>query len=214
MNPGNLLIFGDSYSTFEGYIPEGYHVYYISAGRPETDVRDVRETWWHKLCAATGANLVLNESWSGSTICYTGYNGVDCSETSSFICRLRKLKAEGFFRENRIDTVIIFGGTNDSWAGVPTGDLQFSDWKKEDLHTILPAVCCMIAETREILPEARILCIANCGIRDAVRAGIRDAAAHYGVDCLVLDDVDKQCGHPTVQGMEDIFRAVLATLEK
>ena len=55
---------------------------------------------------------------------------------------------------------------------------------------------------------------ANCGIRDAVRAGIRDAAAHYGVDCLVLDDVDKQCGHPTVQGMDDIFRAVLATLEK
>jgi len=28
----NILIFGDSYSTYEGYIPEGYPTYYSSQG--------------------------------------------------------------------------------------------------------------------------------------------------------------------------------------
>lgn len=28
MNFGNVLILGDSFSTFEGYIPEGYLTYY------------------------------------------------------------------------------------------------------------------------------------------------------------------------------------------
>lgn len=28
MNFGKVIIFGDSYSTYSGYIPEGYAVYY------------------------------------------------------------------------------------------------------------------------------------------------------------------------------------------
>ena len=28
MNFGNVMIFGDSYSTYSGHIPEGYAVYY------------------------------------------------------------------------------------------------------------------------------------------------------------------------------------------
>ena len=95
----NVLIFGDSYSTFEGYIPKGFAVYYSESGSGETDVRNVKETWWHRLISETNSDLIQNNSWSGSTICYTGYNG-DCSETSSFICRLNKLIDAGFFKEN------------------------------------------------------------------------------------------------------------------
>ena len=91
MDLKNVLIFGDSYSTFKGYIPEGYAVYYSENYREETDVRNVAETWWHQLFSEIKSGLILNNSWSGSTICYTGYNNTDCSETSSFICRLDKL---------------------------------------------------------------------------------------------------------------------------
>ena len=59
----NLLIFGDSYSTFKGYIPEGYAFYYSEDGRPETDVTALEETWWHQVINEMGANLVLNNSW-------------------------------------------------------------------------------------------------------------------------------------------------------
>ncbi len=44
-NIGNLFILGDSYSTFEGYIPEGYAAWYINAGKPETDVTRLDQTW-------------------------------------------------------------------------------------------------------------------------------------------------------------------------
>ena len=97
MNFGNVVIFGDSYSTYEGYIPEGYLSYYEKDATEGTDIRDVSETWWHLLMAQTDSTLVLNDSWSGSTMCYTGYNNTDCSKTSSFIYRFRKLLSEGFF---------------------------------------------------------------------------------------------------------------------
>ena len=80
----NIVIFGDSYSTFENYVPEGYEVYYTEEGNPETDVTKVTQTWWYQVVTEGNMNLILNNSWSGSTICYTGYNNIDCSNTSSF----------------------------------------------------------------------------------------------------------------------------------
>ena len=69
----NTIIFGDSYSTFENFIPAGYAVHYFENGRPETDVTKVSQTWWHQVVTEADLNLILNNSWSGSTICYTGY---------------------------------------------------------------------------------------------------------------------------------------------
>ena len=73
----NTVIFGDSYSTFENFVPDGYAVYYSERERPETDVTKVFQTWRYQVVAEKGLNLVLNNSWSGSTICYTGYNNAD-----------------------------------------------------------------------------------------------------------------------------------------
>ena len=88
MSLGNVLIFGDSYSTFKGFIPKGYADYYRPEGNPKTDLLHVEETWWHKLITKTESTLLLNDSWSGSTVCNTGYNG-DCSKTNSFIYKCK-----------------------------------------------------------------------------------------------------------------------------
>ena len=64
----NLLIFGDSYSTFRDYIPKGYAAYYSPDETDRTDVRKVEETWWHRLCSDMSLNLVLNNSWSGEPV--------------------------------------------------------------------------------------------------------------------------------------------------
>ena len=61
VNIGNTLIFGDSYSTFENHIPEGYAVYYSAQESPNTDVRKVEQTWWHRVMAQAGLELVLEE---------------------------------------------------------------------------------------------------------------------------------------------------------
>ena len=36
MSLGNVLIFGDSYSTFKGWLPEGFGYSYSEEGRTET----------------------------------------------------------------------------------------------------------------------------------------------------------------------------------
>ena len=208
----NLLIFGDSYSTFRGYIPKGYGPYYSEAETENTDVRHVEETWWHQLVREKGFHLVQNNSWSGSTIGYTGYENRDCSASSSFIYRLNKLNDEGFFRENEIHTVLVFGGTNDSWCGAPLGEMQYSDWKKEDLHAVLPAICCFLARLKEILPQARCIVVINTPLKNEIVCALQEASSHYGMEHVLLQNVDKSHSHPTVQGMKDIWEQVSAAI--
>ena len=212
---GNIFIFGDSYSTYEGMIPEGYAVYYSKEGRgdPEFMVTkmELSDTWWMQVINATGATLVQNNSWSGSTVGYTGYSG-DCSHSSSFIYRYRQLKEKGFFEENKIDTLFVFGGTNDSWSNAPLGELKFDDFKEEELFSVLPAISYFMKTLKEELPETRIIFIANCDIKSEVVDGIKAAGEHFGVETVELKDVTKEHGHPNVRGMKDIAEQVLTHL--
>ena len=214
---GNLLIIGDSYSTYEGYIPEGYSVYYSKEGRgdPEFMVTkmEVEETWWMRLINSTDAHLVQNNSWSGSTICYTGYSG-DCSHTSSFIYRYRQLCEQGFFEKNGIDTLLVFGGTNDSWADSPLGSLQYGDFEESDLFSVLPAFSYFMKTLKEDLPDTRIVFIANCDIKSEIVEAMKTLGEHYGIDVVELSGITKEHGHPNVQGMKEIFEQVKAVLEK
>lgn len=214
MNLNNVLIFGDSYSTFKGYIPEGYAVYYSENERPETDVRQVAETWWYQVITETNSHLCLNNSWSGSTICYTGYNNTDCSESSSFIYRFNKLLEDGFFEQNKIDTVFVFGGTNDNWANAPIGSLMFSDWQKSDLYSVLPAICYFFKKLKDTLPKANIYCLINTELKPEISGGLKTASEKYGITPISFENIDKRNGHPTIKGMEDIKNQVLNKILK
>ncbi len=211
MSLGNVLIFGDSYSTFLDYIPAGYNAYYYPAGNPQTDVRFVEETWWHQLLNETQSTLLLNDSWSGSTVCNTGYNG-DCSKTNSFIYRFEKYKADGFFEKNQIDTVFVFGGTNDSWANSPLGEIKFDNITKDDLFCVLPAMSYFLKSISETLPSAKIYCLINTDLKSEISSGYNEIAKHYGVTPIEFEFIDKQNGHPTIKGMTDIKNQILTRL--
>ena len=207
----NIVILGDSYSTYEGCIPEGYPTYYSKTGRiegPSVSKMDKEETWWLRLTKETGDVIVHNNSWSGSTICYTGYDG-DCSDSSSFIYRYRQLKRDCFFERNQIDTIIVFGGTNDGWAGAPLGEMQYKDWTEKDLYNVLPAICYLMATLKHNLPNTRIVFIANCDIRTEIIVGMKAAGEYFNVEVIELQEVEKDCGHPTVKGMEQIATQIL-----
>ena len=212
MKLGNVMIFGDSYSTYRGYIPEDYPTYYADEPFKPTDVNRVEQTWWHSLFSYARANLVQNNSWSGSTVCYTGYGGVICKDTSSFICRLRKLKEAGFFREHRIDTLFVFGGTNDSWCGAPTGEPKYADWTETDLYFSLPAASYFLHELKEILPDAKIVVIVNTGLKQALAEVFKEACKRFDLYCVELKEIDKMGGHPTVLGMAQIKNQIVETL--
>lgn len=208
----NTFIIGDSYSTFKGYIPQAYAAYYSEEGRPETDVTKVEQTWWYQVFDEMGLNLVLNNSWSGSTIGHTRYDGIDCSQTSSFIFRLRQLIENGFFKENEIHTAFVFGGTNDSWADAPLGEEKYQDWQERDLFSVLPAICYFLNLLNETLPQAQIYCLINTGLKPEIIDCMKNACAKYGITPVTFDKIDKKCDHPTIQGMKDIRDGVLNAL--
>lgn len=210
---GNLFILGDSYSTFKGCIPKEDAFYYFpEEAKPEEAVKSMRlvDTWWHRLIDNSDAVLLRNDSWSGSTISYTGYLG-DCSDTSSFIYRYRTLRDNGYFKENKVDTLIVFGGTNDSWVPAPLGeDRGYSS--KEDLYYALPAISCLMNEMKRDLQGVRIVFVANCGINEKIVERMRDEGKSLDIEVIELHDVDKQLDHPTVLGMQQIYEQISAAL--
>ena len=211
MKLGNVLIYGDSYSTYEGYIPEGNACYYTKTQK-ETDpfLPAVENTWWYPIVTRDGNRLVQNNSWSGSTVCHTGWHGVDTSKTSSFLCRLEKHIAEGFFEKEKIDTIFVFGLTNDIWAKSPLGEAKFEDFEEKDLFCVLPAIARMLKRLREVTPTSRVVWIANNGIPSEIADTVRAACERFGADVLFLTQFERMDGHPTVAGMSEISRQVEA----
>lgn len=199
---GKVLIFGDSYSTFAGHIPDGYEPWYDENPRGATGVNHLEQTWWYQLIHQTDSELLRNDSWSGTTICHTGYSG-DCSERS-FVGRMERLNAEGYFADNIADTIFVFGGTNDSWADSPIGELQYADWTREDLFSVLPAACHLLHRLREIQPQARIITVVNTELKPVITNGLIAASDHYGVQTVVMTELDKLNGHPSILGMTQI----------
>lgn len=212
MKSENIMIFGDSYSTYEGYIPAGYAVYYSGHRDNPPDVFDVKLTWWGRLIAETDSTLVQNNSWSGSTIGYTGYNNSDCSHSSSFIYRFEKLLAEGFFEEHKIDRLFVFGGTNDSWSNAPLGESDKEVIEENDLFCVLPAIKHFIARLADKLPDTKLVVIGNCDIKSEITEALALAAERAGATYVGLSGVDKINGHPTELGMEQIKDQILASV--
>lgn len=209
----NIMIFGDSYSTYEGYIPPGYAVYYSGHRESLPDISDVKLTWWSRLVSETGAVLVQNNSWSGSTIGYTGYNNSDCSHSSSFICRFEKLLSDHFFDNNRVDTLFVFGGTNDSWSGAPLGDPDINNPGENDLYCVIPAIKHFIKRLTEELKNTKIVVIGNCDIKSEITKALEDAANSHGATYIGLSGIDKINGHPTEVGMEQIKDRIISKLQ-
>lgn len=199
---GKLLLLGDSYSTFKGYIAPGCEHWYDENPRGANGVNRVEQTWWHQLISQTDTEMLLNCSWSGTTICHTGYTG-DCSD-KSFVSRLDRLIEEGFFDRNTADTVIVFGGTNDSWADSPIGELMYDGWQREDLFSVLPAIGYLLHRLQQVQPQARIVVVVNTELKPAITDGLIAASAHYGAECVVMREVDKLNGHPSILGMTQI----------
>lgn len=190
-------ILGDSYSTFEGYIPEGNACWYSTAPHGENDVTSVEQTWWHLFAKENGYELLLNESYSGSTICNTGYDGADYSDRA-FTKRMFNVTA------GNPDMIIIFGGTNDSWANAPVGELKFNGWTSSDMYSCLPSCCFMLEYFTAVAKDSQIVFLINSELKDEITEGITSACRHYGVQCLLLKDIDKIWGHPSIKGMAQI----------
>lgn len=213
----SLSILGDSYSTYGGWIGSNAPWYAENGidgnNTQENNVSDVSQTWWYQLCEETGMKLLKNDSYSGATICNIGYSGGN-SSASSFITRMKNSLGQVRALENKPNIIFVFGGTNDSWANSPIGELKYSDWSEEDLNSVLPSICYMFSYIRKWNPGAMVVNLVNTGLKTDIVNGFAAAANHYGVYNLVLDNIGKESGHPNQQGMSDIKNQIISYLNE
>lgn len=205
--PLRVSVLGDSYSTFEGYLtPDTNFIWYFRghAERAGNDVKTVEQTWWHQVITQKGWKLERNNSFSGSTICNTGYHREDYSRRS-FIARMPYL--------GEPDVILVCGGTNDSWAGSPIGDYKYGRWTDDDLWSFRPAMAMLCSELQRQYPKAHILFILNCELKPEINESVETICRHYGMGLLKLHDVHKQDGHPSQAGMTTFAQQVIAWMK-
>lgn len=200
-----VSILGDSYSTFEDCVsPKWNEVWYFNTPKlDKTDLTDPSQTWWRILLEDDDYVLEKNNSYSGSTICTTGYNGADFSDRS-FISRMHNL--------GNPELILIFGATNDSWANSPIGEFKWEGWNEEDLKSFRPALAYLLQNITALYPESRFLYIVNDGLKDEITTSIIEACEKTGMPYIQLEGIDKTAGHPNIRGMQQIAESVRAFL--
>lgn len=201
-----VSILGDSYSTYEDFVTPATNElwYYAKNSEQKTDVKDVRQTWWHQVIKENGWRLAVNNSYSGATISYTGYDGNDYSPRS-FNTRMDNL--------GQPDIIFIFGATNDSWAGSPIGDYKYEGIRKADLYEFRPALAHMLRWMTDRYVNTEIYFILNTELKDEINTSVKTICEHYGVPVITLTEVDKISGHPSVKGMRQIADQVNSFLK-
>ncbi len=203
----SVSILGDSYSTFEGYLTPDTMITWYQRGKAlydRTDVVKVSDTWWMQVIKRMGWKLDVNNSWSGSTVCNTGYNKEDYTH-ESFVTRVSYLGSP--------DVIFVFGGTNDSWAESPIGDYMYKEWSAKDLFFFRPAMCYLIANLQKHYPTAELYVISNTELKEDVTLSIAEICKHYGVKIIQLDNIDKLTGHPSVKGMGQIADQIVQAIK-
>ena len=203
----SVSILGDSYSTYEDFVTPSTNElwYYAKNVEAKTDVKDVSQTWWYQVIKENGWRLCLNNSYSGATISYTGYDGNDYS-ARSFNTRMNNLGSP--------DIIFVFGATNDSWAGSPVGAYKYEGITKADLYDFRPALAHMLKWMTDYYQNTPIYFILNDDLRDEIDESVKTICARYGVPVIELEGIDKISGHPSVKGMRQIADQVNRFLKK
>lgn len=205
-----VSIFGDSYSTFEGYIPPTHEPWYAPEGSPyskgdSNDVKRVEDTWWWQVAQNMGYRIEANNSWSGSTVGYYGYRNENF-QPRSFNTRVAYL--------GEPDVILCCCGTNDSWSGEKTGEYKYANWTENDMWYFRPAMARLLSAIRQNYPMAKPYIIINTELREDIVESMAVICRHYGVEYIQLHDIDKQSGHPSKAGMKAFADQVTEVLRK
>lgn len=163
-----ISILGDSISTFAGFIPENFAVYYEGERCEVTSVRSVGDTWWMQVIERLEGQLGANASYSGSMVEGAGFPaGSSAERVAALACD------EG----SAPDLVLVFMGINDyGWGGADAQAAGRGNALPEilDLAAIPPRVAglttpdaadhfqaaysLLLARVRETYPQAEVWC--------------------------------------------------------
>ncbi len=217
---------GDSITTYEGYLPKGYPSFYSRPDSYITNIYGYKDTWWGQVLEHFGAQLLVNNSWSGSCVC----KAPSC-EIESYGCsdaRCGGLGYDGISPHH----IIVFLGSNDRGKGYP---LTSED--KSDLSVIENAYAVMLDKIKINYPSAEVWCctfpITTCSREpyfEFPKTQMGIPMESYGEciksvakakNCRIIDlwDKTKLCDtleglHPNYNGMTMIAEKVIEAVEQ
>lgn len=203
-------VYGNSISTYPGYIPSNYNCWYSEKQM------FVEDTWWYQVGVSMNWSFCSNSSWSGSRVSYDkswDYN-------SYFISSYR---IENLSSNEDPDNILILGGVNDwIWSINKLGTVD-----NEDSTTLCGAYKLMLDRLVKRYPHSKMYCIsilpmtynnqtiytlnsmgwsidqANgciksiCSLKNIAFINMKDCPLSENVSAFTYDGL-----HPTIQGMK------------
>ena len=216
----SISIMGDSISTYEGYNPLGFRVYYYDERCELNGLASVSDTWWMQVVGALSGELCVNGSYSGSWVTGPIF---PAATSEKRIANLRTAEREP-------DAILIYLGINDYLNNVEVGDDAATGTQCESSRYFAEAYDCLLRKLKAAYSRTDIICgtlmrtemrgyeywvfperNANASL-DEYNDAIRRAAARNG--CLLADlnglglryeTLDGT--HPTAQGHATIAQA-------
>ena len=197
-----LSVIGDSYTACRGWTPPDQQTYY-----PTPTVTDFTKMWWYLVCKEMNWQPLIIDGYSGSTVCTHVREPQPVS--AAFVNRIKNTMGEERIFDAKPDVIIILGGQNDYVSGVDEGELQYSDWTDDDLYKFANAFCYMLDYLKKYNPGAKIVNLTNLNFVSArMVVNMAEACEHYGVQNLLLYNVERDRGHPTANGMQQICNII------
>lgn len=193
-----VSILGDSISTFQGWIPEGYACFYPD---PDNDIKDVSQTWWMQVIQNTGMRLLVNGSWSASTVC-----GDSRAENSGAGCSSNRIVDLMGNTGTVPDVILVYMGINDFFHSIDLGSFSGTAAYRNDhyIWDFTEGYELMLQKLQAVYPTSRIYCMtllesnswegtsvnANGNTVEDYNSRIRQVAAAHGVSVIDL----RNCG--------------------
>ncbi|MBO4327192.1 MAG: hypothetical protein J5950_07960 [Clostridia bacterium] len=142
-------VVGDSISTLEGFIPEGYALYYDENTKKIAGIESEDDTWWGQIILRLGGRLLKNNSWSGSTV---SYHAEFTPGSFAHLDSRMSLLGDG---EKKPDVILIYMGVNDWASGTP-----IETWGcMEERQSFAGSYRIMLDLIKEHYPDAEVWCI-------------------------------------------------------
>ncbi len=222
-----MSIMGDSMSTFAGTLPAGYPTFYGLCNQLLTGIYSRRDMWWGQVLSHFEAELLVNNSWSGSLVSCGAEHLLESYGCSEARC--------GSLHDGDItpDHILVLMGANDrGWGVRPTDPSADSS----DQSVFSHAYGTMLDRIRANYPTATVWCLTlprTVCLRDPhsdrpaclsdevtgrYNRVIAAVAASRGCrlidlfcDGVLCDTVEGL--HPTFAGMSAIADRVIAVME-
>ena len=219
-------ILADSISTFSGYNHPDCEIFYDAIRKRESGVLSYSDTWWGRALDRLGAELLINNSFSGSTV--TRDKRHEIESYASGDTRIKSL-ANGALTP---DVIMVFMGMNDWLGGAPL----YPEDAEGDIHCFSLDYKAMIEKLKREYPSAEIWCLALPARREGEYPDegrflryerhinefcevIREVAHEYSVKLIDIYDPERPFEtfdgyHPSYRGMATIADAVLGEIYK